>query len=249
MQRILRTIVVIAFASLVPAAQADWQQRPDPPDQNKPGIPPGPPTYSPDNTCWLASAANMLAAAGYGDGANADARASDVYGELIAHYTRANGGFPDRALEWWLGSSHNHWPTNLYTIVTDYGPISLGWHEPDGLGMLANELREGDMVSLAIRNLAVSGAHAVTMWGDSGTAGLYGAGENPASILITDSDLGDGTSSYPVSWNSMKQRWELPYNGRDWYVYYAATLERTPEPGTLGLLLVCGLALLRRRRN
>jgi len=37
-------------------------------------------------TCWLATAANMLAGAGYGSGANAQTRAEEIYDELILEY-------------------------------------------------------------------------------------------------------------------------------------------------------------------
>ena len=40
----------------------------------------------PNATCWLATSANMLAAAGYGDGATPQARALDIYGELVGWY-------------------------------------------------------------------------------------------------------------------------------------------------------------------
>ena len=53
-----------------------------------------------NNSCYLATAANMLAGAGYGDGASVQARATDIYGDLTGHFGIANGGWTDTALTW-----------------------------------------------------------------------------------------------------------------------------------------------------
>jgi len=42
-----------------------------------------------DLTCWLATAANMLAAAGYGEGADCQERAEDIYdNDLVPYFDR-----------------------------------------------------------------------------------------------------------------------------------------------------------------
>ena len=75
---------------------------------------------SPDNSCYLATASNMLAGAGYGNGATVQARADDIYQEMIAQFGVANTGWTDTALSWWLSSANNIWPANPYTVVTVY---------------------------------------------------------------------------------------------------------------------------------
>jgi hypothetical protein len=58
-------------------------------------LPPDVDKSSPNNTCWLATAANMLAAAGYGisapggnpaTNANLQLRADFIYSQLVAYY-------------------------------------------------------------------------------------------------------------------------------------------------------------------
>lgn len=68
-----------------------------------------------NNSCYLATAANMLAGAGYGTGTTVQARADNIYGDLTAQFGTANGGWTDSAVTWWLGSTHNTWTTNPYT--------------------------------------------------------------------------------------------------------------------------------------
>ena len=52
---------------------------PNPPDANKVG----PMT---DDTCWLATAANMLAGAGYGQASTEQQRAEEIYQQLKIHF-------------------------------------------------------------------------------------------------------------------------------------------------------------------
>ena len=75
--------VIILFCGFISGpVSAEWiKSPPDPlPDVDK--EPPG------DMSCWLATASNMLAGAGYGDGTNIQERAVDLYNELIAHFGR-----------------------------------------------------------------------------------------------------------------------------------------------------------------
>jgi hypothetical protein len=62
------------------AAHADWLKMDPPPDVDK---------DQPNLTCWLATAANMLAGADYGhSGGSPDlqARADYIYGQLVEHF-------------------------------------------------------------------------------------------------------------------------------------------------------------------
>ena len=63
-------------------AFADWVKPMDPPEDPVPDVD----KTTPDRTCWLATAANMLGAAGYGDGATAQERAEAIYDQLVAQY-------------------------------------------------------------------------------------------------------------------------------------------------------------------
>ncbi len=85
------------------------------PDVDKAGIvqgqpaPPGPAAN--DNGCWAATAANILAASGWGTGANAQARADSIYQDFISNfktapldtYLTATGDCPSAA-QWWLAN-------------------------------------------------------------------------------------------------------------------------------------------------
>ena len=75
--RISRTkllcLSVVTFLCLRAVASAEWRKDPMPPDVDK---------IKPDLTCWLATAANMLAAAGYGSGADAQEKAEGIYMQL-----------------------------------------------------------------------------------------------------------------------------------------------------------------------
>lgn len=85
------------------------------PDVDKAGIlqgqpvPPGPAAN--DNGCWAATAANILAAGGWGTGANAQARANSIYQDFVNNfktnpvdlYLTATGDCPSAAM-WWLAN-------------------------------------------------------------------------------------------------------------------------------------------------
>lgn len=75
---LLYSAVVMILLSGSPA-HADYKKIDPPPDANKAG----PAT---DDTCWLATAANMLAGAGYGVGDDVQQRAESIYNQLKAHF-------------------------------------------------------------------------------------------------------------------------------------------------------------------
>ena len=53
-----------------------------------------------NNSCWLATASNMLAGAGYGDGTTVQQRADDIYADMTGNYGIAPSGWTDVALSW-----------------------------------------------------------------------------------------------------------------------------------------------------
>src|SRR4029079_7373064 len=182
--------IVFAMAALLAlgsAARADFIQVNPPPDSDKPGLPN---PAANDLRCWAATAANLLSAAGYGTGATMQARSNDIFADLTTQFGMG-GGWIDTGLTWWLGSSNNTTPLNPYKVVTVYGTKNkVPWMNANGAQFIANELRKPHYVGLSISwptaGAAGSGGHAISAWGDSGTAGTQNS--NPAQIKVTDSD-------------------------------------------------------------
>lgn len=79
MKRLIPPCALAVVLGLTAGAWADWQRMANPPDVDK--------DY-PNMTCWLATAANMLAGAGYGVGDPYDpqARAEAIYQQLVAQF-------------------------------------------------------------------------------------------------------------------------------------------------------------------
>jgi hypothetical protein len=69
---------------------AEYMKMDPPPDVDKAAH-----GHAGTNSCWLATAANMLAGAGYGVGVTVQQRADNIYNQLAAHYGVANGGWAD----------------------------------------------------------------------------------------------------------------------------------------------------------
>ncbi|MFO8011970.1 MAG: PEP-CTERM sorting domain-containing protein [Phycisphaerae bacterium] len=100
------------------------------PDVDKVGVPspPGPGPAPGDNSCWQATAANLLGAAGYGIGADPQSRAGNIYTQLTNDLGTLNMGRADRALNYWLYTygknpdQADYLPDNEYTDVTVFNP-------------------------------------------------------------------------------------------------------------------------------
>jgi len=182
----------------------DYLKMNPPPDADKPG------NIVPDNTCWLATGSNMLAGAGYGTGATVQARADNIYGQMVAHYGRANGGWPDTALTWWLNSGNNTWPNNTYKTVTTYGNTAKApWLSATAPTFMGNELRNCQMGGIVIYNANIH--HAITLWGDSGGEAQLTA--PPAQLRVTDSDTDSGGNVQRYTWDaySTTNGWRMNY--------------------------------------
>ncbi len=212
-----------------------------PPDLDK--GPPPPPSPAVDNTCWMATAANMLAGAGYGNGATVQVRSEDVYGDMVANYGKANGGWTDTALNWWLSSANNTWPANPYTVVTVYGnKFPNPWANATGARFIGNELRRCQFVGCSISwptGNGGSGGHAITCWGDhSGKSQLT---TNPTRLRVTDSDADTGgdvqsyrydtyTNPNPAGSNE-GNGWYFDYSNNHPFIKHIVTLCSTDNPG------------------
>jgi hypothetical protein len=201
---IVLVAVVLAIIVSSGLALADWQKVNPPPDVDKSAH-----NHTGTMTCWQATAANMLAAAGYGDGTTVQQRADDIYNELVAHYGTTNGGWPDTALTWWLGSVHNTWAgSNPYTVVTFYGPRQkTAYQDPNLPKFIGNELRRCQMVGLSIGDPGCVWWHEITVWGDSGDADELTT--NPAQVIVTDSDSDAGGDVQDYSYSAFGNGWKL----------------------------------------
>ena len=206
--------VVVALLALPALAYAVWQKMAPPPDADKPA------DGWRSMTCWLATAANMLAGAGYGDGTTVQQRAVDIYNELFAYYGN-QGGWTDTAITWWLNSGNNKWKgSNPYTVVTFYGQKSprTPWANPNGAQFIGNELRRCEMVGLAL----TGPNHDITAWGDSGGAGNLTA--NPTQVIVTDSDRDTGGDVQSYTYDPYNNGWYINYDADHAYILGVYTL-------------------------
>jgi hypothetical protein len=241
----------IITACVVPTPVPPYMKMNPPADVDKDGV--ANPPIGNDNSCWMATAANMLAGAGYGSGSSLQARAEDIYGDLVTWQTstsnpsgKANSGWADTALSWWLSSSNNTWTGNPYTVVTVYGNKSpkYPWANTNGARFIGNELRRCQFVGLSISwptdtaGQIGSGGHAITAWGDhSGSATLT---NNPSRVRVTDSDTDSGGDVQSYTYDAYTNPnpggpnegngWYFDYDNNHPYIKHIITLCSTDEP-------------------
>ena len=174
-------------------------------------------------SCWVATAANMLAGAGYGDGNNVQERADEIYDEMCNDILDCNQcGWTDTALSAWLRSADNKWKnTNPYKNITvlgeqDWKSTRNPWLRPDLPEFLGNQLRDGATAQLSIYNASTGIGHSITAWGDDGND-TESISENPAQVKVTDSD-------YKVFTQTVQTYTYDDYNnpnpGHGWYFNY-----------------------------
>ncbi len=187
-------MICVVLIFITTSCSCQYQKMNPAPDIDK--GPPVPPPPALDNSCWMATAANILAGVGYGDGNTVQQRADDIYADMVANYTKVNRGWPDAALQWWLGSANNTWTNNPYTVVTVHGTKSMNpWNDSNIPRTMGNELRRCQSVGLCfswpVAGAQVgSGGHATTAWGDNSAKGTLSV--NPTQIRMADSDRDTG---------------------------------------------------------
>ena len=152
-------------------------------------------------SCWVASASNLLAGAGYGDGNNVQERADDIYDEICSNLCDCNNsGWDDTAMQKWMQSNYNTWKnTNPYTVINKYGAFGTSdetqrfpYARTDLPQLIGNDLRGSTFLSLSIRrptcdaNVGIGG-HSIACWGDDGADANY-IDSNPAKVKVSDSD-------------------------------------------------------------
>ena len=235
------TLAAVALAASGPV-RAQWQKMDPAADVDKefisgnPGVSAGVPAHADDNSCWMATASNMLAGAGYGNGDTLQTRAEDIYLDMLnwqvsidptnIHGVR-DGGWIDTAINWWLGSANNTWGgSNPYTVVTVYGNTDCRpWANVNGPEFIGNELRDCQLVGLGIRWPRTTiwgscvGGHAITAWGDNGNDNDLTA--NPTQIIVTDSDRDIGGDVQAYTYDNYTNPNPGGFNqGNGWYFNY-----------------------------
>jgi hypothetical protein len=199
-----------------------------------------------DNSCWMATASNMLAGAGYGTGGTIQARADDIYADMVANYGKQCGGWTDAALSWWLNSANNTWTTNPYRVVTVYGNKSprFPWANAQGARDIGNELRACNFVGLSISwptdaaGAIGSGGHAITAWGDNSGDNTLTA--NPGGNRLTDSDNDAGGNLQAYTYDAYTNPnpgganegngWYFNYDNNHPYIKHIVVLSPTQNP-------------------
>lgn len=183
-----------------------------------------------NNTCYLATASNMLAGAGYGNGTTLQARADDIYNQMIGNFGTADGGWIDTALGWWLSSTNNTWANNPYTVVNVHGYKNpkYPWNDSNGAETIGNYLRACDFVGLSISwpdatpGVIGSRGHAITIWGDNLGRGKS-ISANPTELRVTDSDTDSGGDVQAYGYDSFTNPNPGGANeGNGWYFNYNA---------------------------
>jgi hypothetical protein len=194
-----------------------------------------------DLSCWIASAANMLASAGLGD-----RNAQNIYWDMIYNMAMPYhaggwqyGGWQHEALNWYLGNR----PHEAMFEVSYYG-VYYG-KDRDGttaqvwptapFDEAADFLASAYDVGIVIHSSTIY--HAVTFQG-------Y---DDKGSLQITDSDRdapGGDLNTYAYDTSGATNWFLKDYVTGGIAVDYFATLRRIPEPETV-LLVLAALAALR----
>ena len=218
--------VLIGMALVSPAAAAYLKINP-PADVDK-----SPAVQGTDNSCWQATAANMLAGAGYGAGAGVQERAEGIYNQMTAHFKFPNTGSPATAAKWWLNSSHNLWPNNPYTDFTVQGSGgNKPWKKSTAPQLIGNELRGLSLVGLRIYGAygSTQWAHWFTAWGDEG--GSAPLTSNPGGVWVADSDSDSGgdVQDYTYDSYSSTNGWRIDYGSPHPTLAHMATLRPTQK--------------------
>ena len=204
-----------------------------------------------DNSCWIASAANMLASAGYFNG---DAQA--IYWDIVYNMTTPwhttlfgwqDGGWQHEALSWYLTY---YWDPTLKSTISYYGVYygrdgtnAQAW-PTNAFDFAADSLASDDEVGIVIHSFSIY--HAIT---------FQGYDFDTMSMQITDSDQdasSNGLDTYNFNLTGTTGWYMTNYGSGIAIDYYAIlhTVKKVPEPTTMLLFGsgLIGLLGLRRKK-
>jgi len=225
-------------------------------------------TVGPDNSCWLASACNMLEQVGV------IADASVLYNNYALNgvpdggggtLTWDEGGLQEHAIQYWMNQN----PGSGLTMNTLWasGVFSNGvyaWEDYDPRPGVDNYLNTGWEVGIGMWPLLTDGQG--SFWHEDGHALTIQDILVASGFDCTDSDR-DTDFSGPGDVNTYNDATvgPVPSGGHNYYGWYNDFYDGNitvypagdvsyicaviPEPATMGLLLLGGLLLLRRRRK
>ncbi|MBN1787477.1 MAG: hypothetical protein JW806_03695 [Sedimentisphaerales bacterium] len=194
-----------------------------PQDQDKDGM------HNPDHSCWLASASNMLAAAGYADG-----NVQTIYDRMTSFFGWEEPGLQKLALDWYIDQYPE--PANAYTVVEEHWGNDQA--NPD---FISQRLAADQLVSIMFWYGQEIG-HSLTIW------------DNQSAVIpqgyFSDSDKDNGSDFTWYTWiDDGTGDWKLDYPGvTDADVNYVVTLG-IPEPATICMLTASSLIIVRKRNK
>jgi hypothetical protein len=177
-----------------------------------------------DNSCWMATASNMLAAAGYGNGYTVQERADDIYADMLDEWEVTQAGFVETAIQWWLGSTNNKWPDNPYTITESWYNYDNPITYDDAPMWFGNYLRSCYFAGISITwptETGSIGGHAMAAWGDN--AGNEDLTFVPGVIKLTNShDEDENVPYFRYNYDSFSNpNPGGPNQGEGWYLDYS----------------------------
>ncbi len=167
------------------------------PDVDKPGVPN-------DMSCWMAAAANMLGAAGYGTGANAAAKAGSIYNTLRTDLGYTNMGSTEYAINYWLYTygknpdSSEFAASRRYTDVTveDFSTLGRFLNATD-YSFLQQELVNCQYIEVSFDNPA----HAMTFVGFDTTTNQSIWHDSDIDMYGTDDDYYNNVYDQSGNWD------------------------------------------------
>jgi len=189
------------------------------PDVNK-----SPTTPVPDNSCWLATAANLLAGAGWGTAANTPQQNADaIYAHLTAHFGTVSPGYCERAVNWWLlnyGYNPSAPDLDFYNPALSYSDVThVAKHLWDvEYDTLLDELVRCQYIAVDFEIPGASVGHCMTLVGGNYSNLHVPAGVPQQSVFHDSDDALSGDAVYTNTWvvdlaNPPLSNWTLDVAG------------------------------------